>query len=271
MSHHTTMYCACLRHWQKFPVGAAGLCRSAIGCNELAISLKIGGGRESLRDILLCVLLMPFWGKWSLLQLDVHLRNPQLLRLFRCAGSKRVVVSDTTIARVLKWLAPADSRRALLDPLETLESEHLLTRSLVPNGRARRLGVFDGSQMGSHYLVAALLCGKINYPLLAEPCPGRGHELKTTQHWLPWLHRQLGTSAPELWLLDAHYFNHSSFQTVRTLDAHVLIKYTPHGDPAETKLFRDVLDDDRGLFVPQVRSRLPRFHTRIAIQFLHGF
>lgn len=210
--------------------------------------------RIRLRDILLCVLLMPFWGMSSLLQLDVHLRNPQILRLFRCAGSKRVVVSDTTIARVLRWLAPADSRQALLDPLEILESEHLLTRSLAPKGRARRLGVFDGSQMGSHYLVAALLCGKINYPLLAEPCAGRGHELKTTQHWLPWLHRRLGTSAPELWLLDAHYFNHSSFQTVRTLDAHLLIKYTPHGDPVETKLFRDVLDDAQRLFTADTKA-----------------
>ena len=209
--------------------------------------------RIRLRDILLCVFLMPFWSMSSLLQLDVHLRNPQMLRLFRCAGNKRVVVSDTTIARVLRWLAPADSRRALLNPVETLETERLLTRSLAPKSRARRLGVFDGSQMGSHYLVAALLCGKINCPVLAEPCPGRGHELKTTQYWLPRLHHQLGATAPQLWLLDAKYFNHSSFQTVRSLKAHLLIKYTPHDDPVETKLFRDVLDDAQRLFAADAK------------------
>ena len=204
--------------------------------------------RIRLRDILLCVFLMPFWGMNSLLRLDAHLRTSQMLRLFRCRDTKRVVVSDTTIARVLKRLRPTDSRQALLAPLDSLEAEQLLTAPLAPRSRCRRVGVFDGSQMGSHYLVAALLHGKINYPLLAEPCRGRGHELKTTQYWLARLHRRLGPLAPDLWLLDAHYFNQSSFQTVRDLKTHLLIKYTPHGESEDTKLFRDVLDDAQRLF-----------------------
>ncbi len=35
------------------------------------------------------------------LQLDILLRTPQMLQLFRCPKNKKVVVSDTTIARVL--------------------------------------------------------------------------------------------------------------------------------------------------------------------------
>ncbi len=61
--------------------------------------------RIRLRDILISVFMMPYWGIKALLQLDIHLRTPQMLRLFRCT-KKKVVVSDTTIARVLSWIGP---------------------------------------------------------------------------------------------------------------------------------------------------------------------
>jgi hypothetical protein len=118
----------------------------------------------------------------------------------------------------------------------------------MPKEPSRRLALFDGSQMGDHYLVAALLCGKINYPVLVQPCKGRGHELKSTQQWLPLLHQRLGPAAPQLWLFDALYFNRSTFTTVRNLDAHLLIKHSPDADDAEGKLFRDVLEDAKALF-----------------------
>lgn len=108
--------------------------------------------RIPLRDILVSVFLMPYWGFTALLRLDTHLRTPQMLRLFRCPKKKKVVVSDTTITRVLGWLDPQDSRKALLAPLPTLNNEGLLQRRLAPKGPSRRLGVIDGSEMGGHYL-----------------------------------------------------------------------------------------------------------------------
>jgi hypothetical protein len=105
------------------------------------------------------------------------------------------------------------------------------------------VGVIDSSEMGGHYLVAALLCGRINYPVLTEPCKGRGHERKTAQSCLPTLAKQLGPFAPDLWLFDALYFNCATFKTVRDLRAHLLIKYSSHDDRVDTKLFRDVLED----------------------------
>jgi hypothetical protein len=183
--------------------------------------------RIPLRDILISVFLMPYWGFTALLRLDTHLRTPQMLRLFRCAKKKKVVVSDTTITRVLGWLNPEDSRKALLAPLRSLNQEGLLQRPLAPEGPSRRVGVIDGSQMGGHYLVAALLCGQVNYPVLTEPCKGRGHELKTTQRLLPILHQMLGPAAPQLWLVDALYFNQPIFHTVGDQQAHLLIKYAP--------------------------------------------
>ena len=138
--------------------------------------------RIRLRDILMSVFLMPVWGMTALLRLDFHLRTPKLLRLFRCPEGKKVVVSDTTIARTLRWIDPQQSSEALLAPLSVLNAKGLLQRRLMPKRPSRRLAVFDGSQaarwpaqgMGDHYLVAAMLCGQINYPVLAEPCQGRG-------------------------------------------------------------------------------------------------
>jgi hypothetical protein len=206
--------------------------------------------RIPLRDILVSVFLMPYWGFTALLRLDTHLRSPQMLRLFRCPKKKKVVVSDTTITRVLGWLDPEDSRKALLAPCSRLNQEGLLRRPLGPKGPRRRLGVIDGSQMGTHYLVAALLCGQVNYPVLTEPCKGRGHELKTAQRLLPTLHQRLGPAAPQLWLLDALYFTQPFFHSVRQHDAHLLIKYSPHQEEetAGSKLFRDVLEDAKALF-----------------------
>jgi len=220
--------------------------------------------RIRLRDILISVFLMPYWGLKALLQLDILLRTPQMLRLFRCPKKKKVVVSDTTIARVLSWLDPQDSRKALLAPLATLNKEGLLQLRLTPKGPTRRLGVIDGSQMGGHYLVAALLCGQLNYPVVVEPCKGRGHEQKTTQKLLPIIHQMLGPAAPKLWLFDALYFNHTIFRIVGEQNAHLLIKYSPHEDDEENKLFRDVLEDAKRLFAANTPAIDP-------VEQSHGF
>jgi hypothetical protein len=207
--------------------------------------------RIRLRDILMCVFLMPVWGITALLRLDYHLRTPKLLKLFRCPEGKKGVVSDTTIARVLRWTDQQQSAETLFAPCSMLNLKGLLQRRLTPKGPSRRLAAFDGSQMGDHYLVAALLCGKVNYPVLVEPCKGRGHELKTTQYQLPLIHKRLGECAPQLWLFDSLYFNQSTFKTVRGLNAHLLIKYSSDEDDADTKLFRDVLEDAKALFAVQ--------------------
>ena len=204
--------------------------------------------RIRLRDILTSVFFMPMIGLTALLRLDFHLRTKKMLSLFRCPAEKKVVVSDTTVARVLHWLDQGESRKALLAPCASLNAKGLLQRQLSPESAPRRLGVIDGSEMGGHYLVAALLCGRVNYPVLAEPCKGRGHELKTAQSCLPTLAHQLGPCAPDLWLFDALYFNRSTFKTVRDLGAHLLIKYSSHDDRVDTKLFRDVLEDANRLF-----------------------
>ncbi len=210
--------------------------------------------RIPLRTILVAVFLMPFWATSTLLHLDTLLRSPQMLAFFGAPKKKRVVVSDTTLARVLTWLSPQESRAALLAPLPTLNREHLLQRRLVPDGPLRRPAVIDGSQMSRrHYLVATLLCGAIHVPVTVEPCSGRGQELSVAQARINSLPETLRETAPDLYLFDAYYFNRSTFNLVRSQDAHLLIKYSPHEKPderqeAQQKLFRDVLEDARRLF-----------------------
>ena len=197
--------------------------------------------RIALRDILACVFLMPVWGMTALLRLDIRLRTPKFLKMFHCPEGKTVVVSDTTIARVLNRVDQQQSAASLFAPFRMLNTKGLLQRRLSPKGPSRRICVCDGSQMGQHYLVAALLCGTINYPLLVEPCAGRGHELKTVQRCLPSLAEKLGRYAPQLYLFDALYFTESTFRIVRSLNAHLLLKYSPSQGDEEDKLFRDVL------------------------------
>ncbi len=204
--------------------------------------------RIRLRDILLSVFLMPVFGLKALLRLDCHLRSPEMLKLFRCPEGKNVVVSDTTIARVLRWLSIEESQKALLKPFSALDSEGLLTCRLTPDAPRRRLGIADGSFMGGHYLVACLPHGQVNYAVSVEPCKGRGHELKTTQRCIPVVHEKLGPSAPQLWLFDGLYFNKSTFETVRNLGAHLLVKCKPDDDAEETKAFRTVLEDAKWVF-----------------------
>ena len=63
----------------------------------------------SLPMILSSVFLMPFFGLTSLLALDTLARNHSFKRLFDC--KRKMVVSDSTVARVPRWIRPEESKR----------------------------------------------------------------------------------------------------------------------------------------------------------------
>ncbi len=72
-----------------------------------------------LRDIILSLFLMPFFGLTSLLSLDREARKKQFKKLF---GSKRkMVVSDSTLKRVLSWLSRKTAIFFLLEFLKVFE------------------------------------------------------------------------------------------------------------------------------------------------------
>jgi len=199
----------------------------------------------SLTTILCSVFLMPFFSLRSLLALDSLARSNRYKRLFDC--KRKMVVSDSTIARVLRWIMPSQTKVFLLSLASHFDRLGLLEKTLEPGGTPRRIGIIDGSVMGGHYHVTFSLHGSIDYPVLIEDQQRHGKELPVALELIDTAHEQLGDCFPDLILFDSLYFNANTFRKVRSKDAHLLIK----GSNPE---FRAVLQDAQFLFEHDVVS-----------------
>jgi len=193
----------------------------------------------SLSTILCAVFLMPFFGLTSLLALDSLARTKRYKKLFDC--KRKMVVSDSTVARVLRWLIPEQPKLFLLSLVDHFDRLGLLDKALEPGGTPRRVGIIDGSVMGGHHHVTFSLHGSIDYPVLVEDQQRRGKELPVAMELIDKAHQQLGECFPDLILFDSLYFNTNTFRNVRLKGAHLLIK----GSNPE---FRSVLQDAQFLF-----------------------
>ena len=192
-----------------------------------------------LRTILMSLFLMPFFGLASLLSNDREARTERYKVLFGC--QRKMVGSDSTFARVLKWLRPQESQGFLLSFLQKFEQQDLLRKSLSPKGKPRRLGILDGSYMGGHWLVTLCLPGVIAYPVMVRRCESQGQEQGVARQMMRAARRILGGLRPELWLLDALYFNTNTIKIARGQKAHVLFKFKEAD-------FREVTKDAQNLF-----------------------
>ena len=176
-----------------------------------------------LQAILMSLYTMPLFGKRTLLSNDRQARSSHYKRLFGC--QRKMVASDSTFARVLKWLNPQQVKQFLQSFVPRFEQRDLLRKRLSPKGRLRRLGILDGSYMGSHWLVTLCLAGKIDYPLMVERCYTQGQEQSVARTMMRAAAKVLGKLRPELWLLDALYFNTNTIAIARRLRSHVLFKF----------------------------------------------
>lgn len=192
-----------------------------------------------LQTILMSLFLMPFLGLTSLLSLDREARTKAFKSLFDC--KRKMVASDSTLARVLRWLCFDQLRRFLLSFLEKFEKQDLLRKQLSSNGSLRRLGILDGTYMGGHWLVTLCLRGKINYPVLIRRYLSQGQELNVARRIINLAPTLLGPMCPKLWLLDALYFNKNTFKLIRHQNAHLLIK-------VKDAEYREVTKDAQNLF-----------------------
>jgi hypothetical protein len=191
-----------------------------------------------LQAILMSLFLMPFFGITSLLSMD-RTRTQRYKDLFGCR--RKMVSSDSTFARVLKWLRPQESEAFLLSFLPKFERYDLLRKPLRPKGQPRRLGILDGSYMGGHWLVGLCLAGRINYPLMLRHCQSQGEELRVARQMMQESGRILDKLRVQLWLLDALYFNTNTIRIARNQKAHVLFKF-------QQADFRQVTQDAQNLF-----------------------
>ncbi len=192
-----------------------------------------------LQAILMSLFAMPLFGRRSLLSNDRHARTSHYKKLFGC--QRKMVASDSTFARVLKWLSPQQGKQFLVGFLQRFERRDLLRKRLSPKGRLRRLGILDGSYMGGHWLVTLCLAGKIDYPLMVERCHNQGQEQLVARQMMRAAGKLLGKLRPELWLLDALYFTVNTIAIARRQRAHVLFKFKDAD-------FRTVTADASNLF-----------------------
>lgn len=176
-----------------------------------------------LQAILMSLFAMPLFGMRSLLSNDREARTSRYKKLFGC--ERKMVASDSTFARVLKWLYPQQVKQFLLGFLQRFEQRDLLRKRLSPKGRLRRLGILDGSYMGGHWLVTLCLAGKIDYPVMVERCYNQGQEQLVARAMMRDSAKLLGKLRPELWLLDALYFTRNTIAIARRLGSHVLFKF----------------------------------------------
>jgi hypothetical protein len=176
-----------------------------------------------LQAILMSLFTMPLFGRRSLLSNDRHARTSHYKKLFGC--ERKMVASDSTFARVLKWLYPQQVKQFLLGFLQRFEGQDLLRKRLSPKGKLRRLGILDGSFMGSHWMVTLCLAGKIDFPVMVERYHKQGLELPTALKMMKEAAKVLGKLHPELWLLDALYFTKNTIAIARRQHAHLLFKF----------------------------------------------
>ncbi len=176
-----------------------------------------------LQAILMSLFAMPLFGMRCLLSNDRQARATQYKKLFGC--HRKMVASDSTFARVLKWLRPEELKRFLSGFLQIFEGRDLLRKRLSPKGKLRRLGILDGSYMGGHWLVTLCLAGKIDYPIMVERCHNQGQEQRVARKLMRACARLLGKLRPELWLLDALYFNVRTIAIALGQGAQVLFKF----------------------------------------------
>jgi hypothetical protein len=152
-----------------------------------------------------------------------------------------MVVSDSTVARVLRWLIPEQPKLFLLSLVDHFDRLGLLDKTLEPGGAPRRIGIIDGSVMGGHHHVTFSLHGSIEYPVFVEDQQRQGKELPVALELIDEAHQRLGECFPDLILADSLYFNVNTFKRIREKGAHILIK----GSNPE---FRSVLQDAQFLF-----------------------
>lgn len=176
-----------------------------------------------LQAILMSLFAMPLLGMRTLLSNDREARTERYKGLFACR--RKMVASDSTFARVLRWLDPQEGKTFLQSFQCGFDRRDLLRKNLSSTGRPRRLGILDGSYMGGHWLVTLCLAGRINYPVMVQRCQSQGEELVVARQMMGDAAKVLGPRYPELWLLDALYFNLNTIRIAREQKAHVLFKF----------------------------------------------
>lgn len=204
-----------------------------------------------LATVLAAVALMSFFILKSFLALDREARGPELKRIL--ASRRRIVVSDSTILRVLGTLAPTVVQDFLLAAVRAVDRQGVLRASLIEGGKPYRIGIVDGSTMKNHDLVVFDLHGTIDAPALVLESQGHGYEYATALSGLKTLGATLCPLVPDIIMGDGLYFNGPVATEIHKLGSDFLFKVTTQAD------WRQVLADAD--FAMKAHRDFPKYRT----------
>lgn len=166
---------------------------------------------------------MTVLGETSLLALDQDGRSPEARKWHK--SQRNMVVSDTTVPRVLEGVEPEPVVTMPYEIVKTLDQEGYWDWKL-PTGRTiRALGITDGSSFGGFWASVLMLRGPSEAVLDLEPYQKRGKELAASRKVLRRANQKLGKGFFDLISADGLYANEKDFRlSRRELGCDLLVK-----------------------------------------------
>jgi len=176
-------------------------------------------------------------GQRSLLELDQYARSPAVKAWH--GVNRRMVVSDSTLERILGKIDLAEARIVLHKCVQVVNAEAALSVELS-SGRSIRIGVVDGSNFGGFTGCAFAVAGMVATPVDIE-MHTKGKELRASRRLLRRISRSFGKRFVDIVIGDGLYMTKDHImQCTEELGCEALIKTTEKG--------LSLIQDAEGLF-----------------------
>lgn len=190
-----------------------------------------------LATALNCIVQMVVLGQRSLLELDQYARSPAVKAWH--GVNRRMVVSDSTLARILGRVDPSEARAVLHKCVQVMDAEDALPVELG-HGRSVRIGVIDGSDFGGFNGCVFAIAGIVAAPVDIEMYT-RGKELRASRRLLSRLAHNFGKRFVDIVVGDGLYITKDHIrQCKEELGCEALVKTTEKG--------LSLIQDAEGLF-----------------------
>ena len=159
---------------------------------------------------------IPLVGARSLLEID---RLGRFLDLKKLVGSQRkMVASDSTLARILRAINLKETERVLL----RIASKLMIPIRLDAH-TTRTLGAIDGSYINGQWVLGfSYICPPDAALAVVEPMRNRGYEREAAIHVITRLPER---ALPDIIVGDGLYLTTDMFRAVREQKRHILVKY----------------------------------------------
>lgn len=176
-------------------------------------------------------------GQRSLLEVDQHARSPAFKAWH--AVKRRMVVSDSTLERILGNIDLAEARVVLHKCVQVVDAEDALSVELS-SGRSIRVGVVDGSAFGGFSGCAFAIAGMVATPVDIQ-MHTKGKELIASRRLLCRIAHSFGKGFVDIVVGDGLYMTRDHImQCKEQLCCEALVKTTEKG--------LSLIQDAEGLF-----------------------